>query len=146
MYGESAAVVLNPDKGVSAITIKGTDFEPDSVITVCWENLSIPTVPLNVSTDETGAFTCIISVYNQTAAGAYQINIVDSTGTTATATFTVLDVTGPKGDSGQAGTSGTVSPGYIAGLLLLAIVIGAAVGGLMGRRRREESDQHEGTN
>jgi len=145
VYAESAAIVLSPDKGVSAITIKGSGFKPVSAVTIYWDGKAIPSVPLQVSTDGTGAFTCIVTVYNQTAVGAHEVKATDAAGTSAVATFTVIDLKGPQGDPGAQGAPATISPGYIAGLLLLAIVIGAAVGGFLGGTRRREAEYPTGT-
>jgi len=148
--GQVASIVLNPDKGVSAITIKGSGFNASSFVAIYWDGERIPTVPLHVSTDEAGTFTCIISAYNQTSVGDHEVKAVDSAGNFASATFTVIDVTGPKGEQGPPGAPGeAIPPGYLAGWLLLAAAIGGLMGVLLGRHRgrREEEDEatSEGT-
>ncbi|MFB0502733.1 MAG: hypothetical protein ACETWE_02780 [Candidatus Bathyarchaeia archaeon] len=142
VQGQSASIVLSPDKGVSAITIEGSGFNASAVVTVYWDGQRIPTLPLHVSTDEAGAFSCIISAYNQTSVGAHEVKAVDSAGIFASATFTVIDVTGPRGEQGPLGAPGeAIPPGYLAGWLLLAAAIGGLMGVFLGRRRGEREEE-----
>lgn len=143
VHGQVASIVLSPDKGVSAITLEGSGFNASSAITIYWDGERIPTVPLHVSTNEAGTFTCIISAYNQTGGGDHEVKAVDSAGIFASATFTVIDVRGPKGQQGPSGAPGeAIPPGYLAGWLLLAAAIGGLMGVLLGRHqgKREEED------
>ena len=146
VHGQVASIVLSPDRGVSAITIEGSGFNASAVITVYWDGERIPTVPLHVSTDEAGTFTCIISAYNQTSVGDREVKAVDSAGNFASATFTVIDVTGPKGQQGPPGAPGeAIPPGYLAGWLLLAAAIGGLMGVLLGRHRGKREEEDEAT-
>jgi hypothetical protein len=142
IQGGSASIVLSPDKGVSAITIEGSGFNASAVVTAYWDGQRIPTLPLRVSTDEAGAFSCIISAYNQTSVGGHEVKAVDSAGNFASATFTVIDVTGPRGEQGPSGAPGeAIPPGYLAGWLLLAAAIGGLMGVFLGRRRGEREEE-----
>ena len=141
VHGEPAGIVLSPERGVSAFTIKGSNFKPGSAITVHWDGNVIPTVPLNVSINIDGTFTCIASVYDQSASGDHEIKVVDSFGNSAQATFTVVDVTGPRGEPGPSGASAFMPPGYLAGLLLLAIAVGALTGSIVGRKRKQREER-----
>jgi hypothetical protein len=144
VYGQSSVIILSPPEGLSAITIEGSSFQHNSAITVYWDDQSIPTLPLDVFTDEQGSFTCIISALNQTSVGDHEVKAEDAVGNVAVATFTVIDVTGPPGETGLPGTSGDgVSPGYLAGWLLLAAAIGGMMGILMGRSRQDELEATE---
>ena len=127
--------------GSSAITIEGSNFQHNSPITVYWDDQSIPTLPLDVFTDEQGSFTCIISALNQAGVGDHEVKVEDAMGNVAVATFTVIDVTGPTGEPGLPGTSTDgVLPGYLAGWLLVAAAIGGMMGILMGRKRKDERE------
>lgn len=139
VHAQSPSITLTPERGVSATTIRGSGFKANSTITIYWDGVRIPTVPNQVTTDETGAFTCIISVYNQTAVGSHQVKARDAAGNEATATFTVIDVRGPTGERGPVGASAEgIPPGFLAGLFLLAAGVGGLMGGVLGRRRRAE--------
>jgi hypothetical protein len=75
-----------------------------------------------VITDPNGSFTVLISVPTQTNPGSYTVNATDESGNWATATFTVVDMTGPqgpaglqgpqgpKGDKGDTGSQGPIGP------------------------------------
>jgi len=138
-YGESGVILLTPDTGISTITIEGSGFATNSAITIYWNSEPIPTLPLHVITDNTGAFTCIITAYDQTHEGDHEVKAIDEAGTTALATFTVVDVQGPPGEQGLSGDSAEgLSPGYFAGFLLIAAAIGGLIGVLLGRSQRDE--------
>jgi len=140
-HGQAAFITLSPNTGISAITLEGSDFTAHSTITISWDDEPIPTLPLHVSTDETGAFTCIISAYHQTSEGAHEVKAMDEDGNTALATFTVVNVRGPSGEPGLPGESAEgISPGYFAGWLFLAAATGGLLGVLLGRRQRRESE------
>ena len=71
-------IVLKPDEGISAITIEGFNFNASSTINVYWDDEWIPIVPFNVTTDESGTFTCIISAFNQTVPGPHNVTVEDA--------------------------------------------------------------------
>jgi hypothetical protein len=99
-------VILTPSTGFASTTLVGSGFSNNSAITVTWDGTIIPTIPNWLITDATGNFTAMISVPTQTTPGDHTINATDATGTWATATFTVINMTGPQGLKGENGTQG----------------------------------------
>jgi hypothetical protein len=99
-------ISLTPSTGFAATTVVGSGFSNNSRITITWDGMPIPTVPTYVVTDATGNFTAIISVLTQTTLGAHTVNATDESGNWATATFTVVDMTGPIGPTGPTGSQG----------------------------------------
>lgn len=99
-------LVLVPDMGFASTTIVGSGFSADSEITVTWDGTPIPTVPSPLTTDSDGNFTAIISVPTPNDPGAYTVKATDEIGHSAEATFTVVDMTGPKGETGPQGETG----------------------------------------
>jgi hypothetical protein len=98
---------LTPDTGIAATTIVGSGgFAANSIITITWDGTPIPTVPQQITTDAYGNFTAIISVPTQTTPGPHVVNATDEFGRSAVKTFTVVDMTGPKGDTGATGPAG----------------------------------------
>jgi len=98
---------LVPDTGFASTTIVGSGgFAANSNITITWDGTPIPTVPQLITTDEYGNFTAIISVPTQNDPGLHVINATDEYGRSAEITFTVVDMTGPKGDKGDTGATG----------------------------------------
>jgi parallel beta-helix repeat protein len=106
-------IALTPSTGLAATTVVGSRFSNNSKMTISWDGTTIPTIPNAVTTDANGSFTVLISVPTQTTPGVHTINATDETGNWNTATFTVVDVTGPqgpKGDTGQQGSQGPEGP------------------------------------
>jgi hypothetical protein len=103
-------IVLTPSSGFASTTITGSGFSDNSKITITWDGTTIPSIPSAVTTDTTGNFTALISVPTQTEPGTHTINATDEDGNWATATFTVTDMTGPKGDTGEQGPTGPQGP------------------------------------
>jgi len=101
-----ARITLSPTSGFSAITITGTGFY--GLITIYWDDDSIPTVPspLYPSDTQQGGFTAIISVPTQTEPGVHTVTALDSEGASDDANFTVVDMTGPAGAPGAPGPQG----------------------------------------
>ena len=91
---------VTPSVGLAATTLTGSGFASNSIITVSWNEVAIPTVPSPLSTDGHGTFTAIISVLNQTSSGSYTVKAVDDEGNEATAIFTV-DFSGLLADLNQ---------------------------------------------
>jgi hypothetical protein len=81
-------------------------FSNNSAITITWDGTTIPTIPNAVTTDATGSFTALISVPTQTTPRVHTVNAADESGNLATATFTVVDMTGPQGPAGLQGLQG----------------------------------------
>lgn len=109
---ESANITLSPTSGFAAVAVTGTDFWGWGPIKIYWDENEIPTIPGDVQADDAGTFTAIIVVPTQAAPGqhlveAYAYGEVCYSGN---ATFTVLDMTGPRGPSGSGGADGAQGP------------------------------------
>jgi len=121
----AGAITLNPTSGFAALTIFGSGFFGGAV-TIYWDEIQIPTVPMTIIADPSGNFTAIISVPTQTTPGdhivkATSMQTVTTGGQTGspstttitysgTAIFRVVDMTGPKGSEGPAGSTGDMGP------------------------------------
>ena len=106
---------LYPTSGTGAIIVSGTGFTEYYEITIEWDGTPIETVPQYVYVDDDGEFTAIIIVPAQTDPGQYDITVIagGEPGTPTeedTATFTVIDLTGPRGSSGSRGPAGEEGP------------------------------------
>lgn len=112
------SITLSPTSGFSTVTISGQGF--DGQIRIYWEQQLIPTVPSPVYAGNDGTFTAIISVPTQTRPGRYSVS-VEGGKVSATATFTVFDMTGATGPVGPAGPAG--DPGPTARLSVAALVL-----------------------
>jgi hypothetical protein len=86
-------ILAVPDSGIAATTIVGFGFNPGSVVTISWDGVLIPTVPIEVVANNNGMFTAIISVLTQMDPGAHNITATDSTGVSANTTFIVVNIT-----------------------------------------------------
>jgi hypothetical protein len=103
-------LTLSPVTGFASVTVTGTNFDPNSVITITWDGTAVPTVPQPLRTNGAGSFTALISVPTQTAAGAHTVAATDEGGNTEQATFTVIDMTGSAGATGATGPIGPTGP------------------------------------
>jgi N-acetylneuraminic acid mutarotase len=92
-------VSLVPNTGFASATAIGSGFSPNSKIIVTWDDTKMPTVPSPLITDSNGNFTAIISVPTQTEPGTHTVKATDESGNWASATFTVINMTGPKGET-----------------------------------------------
>ena len=115
---------LNPESGFSTITITGKGFV--GFIKVYWnydeerdeEEDAIPTIPYNVLPESPlGYFSAIISVPTQAEPGKHTVTVKDNFEHVASATFTVIGMTGPKGPRGPQGPYGEPGPPGVAGPL-----------------------------
>ena len=100
------ALVLVPEKGIAAFTIKGFGFAPNSSIEINWNDTLLTTIPEEVKSDSKGNFIAIAIVPEQATPGNYTISAEDSIGTIATSIFEVINVQGPPGAPGEPGTPG----------------------------------------
>jgi hypothetical protein len=103
--GVGTAITLIPESGFATVTIVGENFTANSAITIRWNGVAQPTVPMDVTTDGDGTFTAIISVPTTTP-GSYTITATDTNGISASATFTVENMMGPPGPEGPQGPQG----------------------------------------
>jgi len=97
VFTGGAHIVLMPSTGFAATTVVGSGFSTNSKITIVWDGTVIPTVPSPLTIDANGTFTAIISVLTQNSPGPHTVNATDESGNWATATFNVVDMTGPPG-------------------------------------------------
>jgi len=97
----SSVITLTPSSGIAVTTVAGSGFSSYSKVTLNWDGVSLPTVPSSIITDAYGQFTAIISVPTQTVPGTHIVNATDDDSNWATATFTVVNMTGPQGPSGN---------------------------------------------
>ena len=99
------AISLSPQEGISTITVTGTGFV--GYVTVYWDGEIIPTLPYDVLPEgPSGYFSAIISVPSQKDPGEHSVKVEDNYDHVATATFTVIDLTGAKGPTGDKGKRG----------------------------------------
>lgn len=105
-FSIQSMLALTPSIGFASTTVVGSGFSNDSKITINWDGTTIPSIPSNATTDATGSFTVLISVPTQTSPGSHTVNVTDESGDWATATFTVVDMTGPQGSAGLQGQQG----------------------------------------
>jgi len=97
---------LTPNTGFACTTVLGSGFSNNSEITITWDGTLMPTVPSPLFTDANGSFTAIVSVPTQNTSGIHTVNATDEPGNWTTATFTVVDMTGPQGPPGEQGPQG----------------------------------------
>lgn len=103
----STQITLTPSTGFTCTTIAGSGFTNNSRVTITWDGTIIPTIPNTATTDAMGDFTAIVTVPAQTTVGTHVVNVTDELGNTATATFKVVNMTGPQGSQGSKGENGT---------------------------------------
>jgi hypothetical protein len=101
-----SSIVLTPAMGFASAIVAGSGFSSNSTVAITWDGTTIPSVPSAVSTDATGSFTALVSVPTQTAPGTHTVSATDGSGNSATATFTVVNMTGPQGPAGLQGPQG----------------------------------------
>jgi len=107
-----AAITLTPNTGFAALTISGTGFPFGTTVSIFWDANQVPTVPAAVVPTQTGTFTAIIAVPDQTPAGDHAVIARSSTAPTGGAqvqagtSFRVVDMRGPAGPTGPAGPAG----------------------------------------
>jgi hypothetical protein len=130
-YSQAAApvITLTPNTGFAATTVSGTGFVSGQV-SIYWGGTRLPTVPTPVYVTvvtgaQMGTFTAIITVPTQTKPGEYLVTAQDERGTNASATFKVIDMTGPQGLQGLTGPAGPQGPSGTAGQAGTAAAAGA---------------------
>ncbi len=99
-------IVLSPPQGFAMTMITGSGFHASRTITITYDGAAQSTIPTPVKSDSTGAFTAIIAIPDELAVGTHTITANDGLGSTASATFTVVDMKGPQGVQGVAGANG----------------------------------------
>jgi hypothetical protein len=131
-------LTLWPMEGYGDTTVSGTGFAHNSIITLTWNDQSVPTAPVIITTDENGAFTAIIDrLFLETTPGSNTVKAVDEYGNSKVTTFTVLEA--PQGETGTTGEPGqALSSGYFAGMLLLVIAVSFLASFATSGRRNED--------
>ena len=110
LASEEIHLHLTPDTGFSCTTVAGSGFVANSEITISWDDTTIHTVPSPIIADSYGNFTAIISVLTQNDPGPHTVKATDELGNWTSATFTVIDMTGPQGSQGHKGDEGDMGP------------------------------------
>lgn len=105
VWGKSI-ITLSPTSGFSTVTIEGINFFSGYEIKIYWDEEPVPTVPTYVYGDQDGRFTAIISIPTPDSPGIHTVMAVDEY-YAASATFWVVDMTGPTGEPGPPGEPGT---------------------------------------
>ena len=105
MFHVTPIITLTPNSGFIT-TISGSGFESNQIITITSNDTTVPTVPKTITTDDNGAFTAIITLRG--TAATYVINATDQYYNSASAIFTVPDMTGPTGQTGATGATGAI--------------------------------------
>jgi hypothetical protein len=115
-------IALSPNQGYSTIMISGSSFKANDQIIILYDGVKQSTIPTTVKVidndnypdDQT--FTALINVPDPLAVGAHNVTAADTLGNEASATFTVLNMTGPQGLEGVAGLQGAAGPQGIQGI------------------------------
>jgi hypothetical protein len=101
----AAVITLTPNSGFSATTVSGTGFS--GAIQISWNDSPVPTVPSQLIAGADGKFTALISIPTSTP-GDYSVKASDSSPASASASFRVIDMIGPKGEKGDTGAQGPI--------------------------------------
>lgn len=99
-------ITLSPPQGFAMTMISGTGFNTYRDITVTYDSAVQPTIPTIVKSDGSGSFNAIVAIPDELAVGVHTITVTDSSGCTASATFTVVDMKGAQGLQGVEGQDG----------------------------------------
>src|SRR5256712_200336 len=86
-----ATISLNPTSGPTGTTvnISGSNFAANSGITISYDNSTIATNPVIITTDSTGSFAGSITVPTSSGAGTHTVKAADASSNSASASFTV---------------------------------------------------------
>jgi hypothetical protein len=109
------SITLSPPQGFAMTMVTGTGFDSWETLTILYDGAPQPTIPQTVTTDQTGSFSAIFSIPNELAVGTHTVIVTDTLGNSASATFTVVDMTGSQGPQGPQGGQGVQGPQGIAG-------------------------------
>jgi hypothetical protein len=115
-------ITLSPNQGYSTIMISGSSFKANDQIIILYDGVRQPTIPTTVKVidndnyPEDQTFTALINVPDPLAVGSHNITAIDTLGNKASATFIVLNMTGPQGLQGVAGLQGAAGLQGIQGI------------------------------
>lgn len=103
----ATSITLSPTSGVagSTTTVTGTGFVSGATITIKIDSTTLTTTPASIVASSSGGFSASITIPSTTSSGDHTISASDTTGKTATATFSVL-VSGTITLSPNVGNSG----------------------------------------
>jgi len=120
-HSQTPSIELTPNSGFSSFTVVGSDFNNLTDITFTWDGDPVDHFPDRFLDGPT--FTTIITVPSGSRPGRHTVtaygSIIESSDppVTTSATFTVIDTTGPQGTQGLDGEDGASglpgSPGSI---------------------------------
>jgi len=102
----SPVITLSPPQGFAMTIISGSGFDELKSVSITYDGVIQPTVPMSIQTNASGCFTAIIAVPDELAVGTHNITATDSQGCSASATFTVVNMEGPQGPAGPEGPQG----------------------------------------
>src|SRR5438445_10362676 len=85
-----STISLNPTSGPAGttVTVTGSLFLPDSVVTISYDGTTVTTTPGTIITDLTGSFSATFTVPASTA-GSHTVNATDALSNSASVQFTV---------------------------------------------------------
>src|SRR5437016_1442585 len=124
------SISLNPTSGPTGTTvnISGTNFAPNSGITITYDNAGIATTPTTITSSSTGSFTGSIVIPSSSSAGAHTVKATDASAGSASASFTVTTVATPtislNPSSGPTGTTVNISGSGFASNSKISITYG----------------------
>jgi hypothetical protein len=139
--GNVPMISLWPTTGFSDTTVYGKGFASNSQIHLTLNGSDTSNGPVVVSSDEAGSFTAILNrvSLNQNA-GNYTVQAIDGSGGSAIAYFLALEPA--KGLDGPAGQNGQdLPPGYLAGYILLYIIVALVSAWAITRWRQRKGDE-----
>src|SRR5439155_549682 len=76
------SISLNPTSGTTgtAVTVSGSNFAPNSGITITYDGAGIATTPTTITTTSTGSFSGSIIIPSSSSAGSHTVKATDTTG------------------------------------------------------------------
>ncbi len=85
-------ITLSPTSGSigASVTVTGSNFNPNSAITIKFDTSPLATTPAAIATTATGTFTATITIPLTASNGAHTITTTDASGATGSATFRVV--------------------------------------------------------
>jgi len=111
VHSQDESITLSPTAGFSTVTIYGEDFGGGDV-TIYWDDEEIPALVQWL--EGPGVFIAFITVPTQTDPGQHTVAAEDEEYASAETTFTVIDMTGAKGERGLQGSPGNDgTPGQV---------------------------------
>src|SRR5207245_8500352 len=106
-----STISLNPTSGPAGttVTVTGSLFLPDSVVTISYDGTTVTTTPGTIITDLTGSFSATFTVPASTA-GSHTVSAKDAVSNSASAQFTVTTPPPPPPPSASISLNPTTGP------------------------------------